>query len=152
MDRLVTPLELRPFGRLFRVRLLTHRRAPGAQTLAERLPGGVSQGTPSDQATYPYGVFRFLNVRETPDQGDPRWQGSVELFVFHGSRAEADALEETTDMGVAALVSYRDLDRGVHRVRLADRDTMPPFTERSDPEVIQTRTVFDILLVPNPGV
>jgi hypothetical protein len=150
MAAIAEQLALAPLVREFRVRLLTYRPAEGVATLAERLLGGLSYGSPPDAAEYPYAAFRFMNVRPTPDKQDPRWQGTCELFLFFRPRSAREALEEAADVAVAALNTWRDVVTGVHRVSLTDRDTMPAFSEKADPEVIQARLVSDLLFFPVP--
>lgn len=131
----------------FRLRLLIARSESGAPTLAERLSGGLHIGSPPDNANYPYGALRVLNVRRA-DVDAPFFTADVEVQLFYRPRSEHNALQDATDLAVEVLVDYVDLSQGIHDVDVRDSDVLPPFSEGADPEVIMSRTMFSALLFP----
>ena len=148
-----TTVDTLAVARAMRLRLLTYRSATGAPTLAERLSGGLHRGSPPDNADFPYGAFRVLNLRPHPVDG-PYFVADVELMLFYRPRSDGDALQDATDVAVEALTTYDDdpasLADGVFQVDVRDRDELPPFTESADPEVIQSRVTFSVVLFPVP--
>lgn len=140
-------VDLAAVQRALRLRFLLFRGASGGPTLAERLSGGLHRGSPPDNAAYPYGAFRVLNLRPYPIDA-PYFTADVELLLFMRPRAEADALQEATDLAVEAGVGFTDRTAGIDRMEVRDADVLPAFSEPADPEVIASRTTFLIVLYP----
>lgn len=133
----------------FRLRFLLTRPDAGTATLAETLSGGLHVGSPPDNAQYPYGAFRVLNVRQR-DIDAPLYRADVELQLFARPRTEAAALQAATDAAVEAVVGWSDLPNGIRNVGVRDSDVLPPFSEHADPEVVTSRSVFTVDLFPAP--
>lgn len=146
----VTTVDLDPVEQAIRLRLLLTRSATGSPTLAERLSGGLHVGSPPDNADYPYGALRLLNIRPYPIDA-PMFVGDVELQLFFRPRSEARALRQATDVATEALDNWKDLTVGITRVRVRDADVLPPFSEHADHEVITSRATFSIVLFPVPS-
>lgn len=145
----VTTVDLRAIAQAFRLRFLLYRSATGSATLAERLTGGLHRGSPPDNADYPYGAIRVLNLRPYPIDA-PYFSADVELLLFFRPRADADALQDATDVAVEAGNGWTDLATGIYRVDVRDSDVLPAFSEAADPEVIASRTMFAAVLFPAP--
>jgi len=142
-------VDLRAVAHALRLRLLLTRSVTGSETLAERLSGGLHRGSPPDNADYPYGAFRVMNLRpHTIDA--PVFTADVELMLFFRPRAEADALQDATDVAVEALSGFVDLTAGIYQVDVRDADVLPAFSESADPEIIVSRTTFAVKLFPAP--
>ncbi len=139
-----------PVYSALRLRLITYRPDVASATLAELLPGGIHAGGPPDDAPYPLLAFRLYNGQESAGYAGARHGTTLEVQLFSRPRADSDRLEALADLTAAALTSYRDYTKGVHLVTLADRDTLPPFSEAADPEVITARLVFGLVLYPVP--
>jgi hypothetical protein len=145
-------VDLEAAERALRIRALTYRSVTGVATLAERLSGGLHVGSPPDNANYPYGALRVLNLR-TPMLDAPIYGVQVEVQLFYRPRAEASALRQATDVLVESLEQWSDADAraaGIYRTEVRDVDILPPFSEAADPEVIASRATFDVELYPLP--
>lgn len=142
-------IDIATVSRALRLRFLLARSATGSATLAERLSGGLHDGSPPDNADYPYGALRLLNLRRRPIDG-PYFTADVELQLFFRPRAEAAALREATDVAVEAVVGWYDLTVGISDVDVRDSDMLPPFSEAADPEVVTSRSTFTVDLFPAP--
>lgn len=142
-------VDVRAVSQAIRLRLLLYRSVSGTATLAERLSGGLHRGTPPDNAPFPYGAFRVLNLRSYPIDG-PYFTADIEVRLFFRPRSEQDALQDATDVAVEALAGWVDLPNGIWQVDVRDRDELSPFSEAADPEVIESRATFAAVFYPVP--
>jgi hypothetical protein len=130
--------------RAIRTRLLTYEPMDGGLTLAERLAGGIGILAPPDDAPMPFMAIRLQNVRGSLREQGARLTGECELQAFHRPREMADDLEVLVDVADQAMRGWA----GLISVVGARRDTLPPFGDSDDPEVVRIRVVYDLILRP----
>jgi len=109
-----------------------------------------SGGWAPDTAPYPYVLARFMN-------GDSatfmlRTPFDLELLLYDRPRAFADDLEDVADVIDQAMKQFTARDpngvRGLAFSRGRRRDTLPPFTNPADREVVAIRMVFSLVVYP----
>ena len=132
-----------------RLRLLTFEPMGGALTLAEQLAGGVSIVVPSDTAPMSYMVIRLQNIRGSLRERGGRLTAECELMAFHRPRENADDLELLVDIADQAMLRWRYATGGSVLCVGVRRDTLPPFKNDADPEVVQIRSVYDLIIRPS---
>jgi hypothetical protein len=129
-----------------RIRLLTFQPTTGL-TLAERLAGGLSLVTPPDDAPTPYGAIRFTDTRHRRSQRG-RLTAEVEALWVHRPRSKTRELEGIADTADEALFQWESASNGLIVCTAFRRQTLPPFREASDPELVQIRTLYDLVIYP----
>jgi hypothetical protein len=134
--------------RAIRLRLLTFEPLDGGLTLAERLSGGVAILTPPDDAPMPYMAIRLQNMRGSLREQGARLTAELELMAFHRPRENADDLEVLVDVADQAMRQWAYTSGGSIACVAQRRDTLPPFRDDADPEVVQIRVVYDLILRP----
>jgi hypothetical protein len=136
--------------RAIRTRLLTFEPMGGGSmpTLAERLAGGISILTPPDDAPMPYMAIRLQNMRGSLREQGGRLTAELELMAFHRPREMADDLEVLVDVADQAMRQWAYTGDGSIVCVGLRRDTLPPFRDDADPEVVQVRVVYDLIIRP----
>jgi hypothetical protein len=129
-----------------KIRLLTFD-PPGAQaTLAAQLSGGLSFVAPPDSAPTPYGAIRLADIRHRRSQRG-RITAELELMLIHRPRAKSRELERLADIADQAMHDWTDATNGMIACTAYRRQTLPPFKE-SDPELVQIRCLYDLVIYP----
>ncbi len=100
---------------------------------------------PLEGAAFPYIVLRLVNqisdgLRMTAD---------LEAVVFHRPRSKASEAEDMADVMDGALLDWRDRE-GTGLIFAGERlrDTVAPFSEPADRELVQVRMIYSLLLYP----
>lgn len=130
-----------------RNRLLTFEPDDASGTLAARLSGGLALIVPPDDAPPPYAAIRLSDVRARRSQPG-RITVECEALFVHRPRAKVRELERLADVADQAMFRWTDAVNGVIACTGWRRQTLPPFKETSDPEIVQVRTVYDLVCWP----
>lgn len=131
-----------------RTHLLTFEPAPDAGTLGDVLGERLYRDAAPDSPTYPYGVMRLINrVVDGAYNGD-RESMDLEVQLFHRPRRATATLETAADRCDIAMQRYADASDGLLFSRERTRDTLPPFPEPADREVVQIRLVYPLVAWP----
>lgn len=131
-----------------RTRLLTFAPADGTDTLAASLAGGLAFVVPPDNAPTPYAAIRLTDVRHRRSQRG-RLTVEVEALFIHRPRSNARALERLVDVADQAMLGWTDATGGLIACTGHRRQTLPPFRESDDPELVQIRVLYDLIVWPS---
>jgi hypothetical protein len=139
-----------------RAHLLTFAPLGGGPTLADllgTLPGAgaagkLYAGAPQEGVTYPYGVLRFAGLSGHGAHRGNRRQGDLETMLYHRPRSMALALEDAADVYEQAMREFADATGGLVFSRAQHRDTVPPFQDPADRELVMVRLVHDVVIWP----
>lgn len=135
--------------RAIRLHLLTFEPMGGGLTLAERLSGGISVIAPPDQAPMAFMVIRLQNMRGSLREKGGRLTGELELAAFHRPREMADDLEILVDVADEAMNGWAYTNGGSILCVGKRRDTLPPFGDKDDPELVRIRVIYDLIIRPH---
>ncbi len=100
---------------------------------------------PLEGAAFPYIVLRLVN--QIPD--GLRMTADLEAVVFHRPRSKAAEAEDMADVFSGAMLQWVDRE-GQGLIAVLDwlRDSVAPFSEPADRELVQVRMIYSLLLYP----
>lgn len=131
----------------------------GGDTLGARL-SVVPEGSPArpnrlyivnvpDVLVYPYGIMRWMDPETSGATRGNRMAGELETILYHRPRGKAQDLEHAADVYQQAMREFADATDGLVFSRAGRRNTLPPFQDPADREVVMIRLVNDLVVWPN---
>jgi hypothetical protein len=143
-----------------RTRLLTFSPLGGGGPVSTAL-GGTASGSGQDGKLYwdrapdnitdttpiRWGVLRLKNRRRQTDNPE-REVAELEVMLYARPRSLAGGLEGIADTMDQAMMRYRDMTSGVICSSAATRNTLPPFKEPADSDVVQIMLEYTLVLWP----
>lgn len=118
-------------------------------TLQTRLGGRLYQVAPPDTLTYPFGLMRLMGRRIDGAYNGARETMDVEVQLYRRPRSALQDLETDADLCDLAMQRYVASDAlGIVFGRQRQRDTLPPFTDLADREVVTIRLVYPLVTWP----
>lgn len=94
-----------------------------------------------------WGVLRLKNRRRS-DENPERELAELEVMLYARPRSQKAALEGIADRMDQAMRRYRDMTSGVVACWGATRNTLPPFKEPADNDVVQIMLEYTLVLWP----
>jgi hypothetical protein len=148
-----------------RNRLLTFVPLGGGETVASAL-GSTDSGASADgnlfydrasdnidkklrESNLPlqWGVMRLKN-RRASDENAEREVAELEVMLYARPRRLSGAMESIADTMDQAMRRYRDMSSGVIGCVGRTRNTLPPFKEPADSDVVQIMLEYTLVLWP----
>lgn len=136
-----------------RTRLRTF--SSGGGTVADILGERVYFVSPPANATYPFGVLRYIDGRTSKAYSGERMKGILELLLIArpADATYAQALELAADRAQAAMQFFREgnsapTTTGLIFVVDGGRDTLPPPAEPVDAQTYSIRLTWDVVIWP----
>jgi hypothetical protein len=148
-----------------RTRLLTFEPLGGVTTVAEEL-GSTDSGSGADGNLYwdrapdnldrtlvnlglpiRWGVLRLKNRRDIPGQSEGHLY-ELEVMLYGRPRSQKATLEAVADRMDQAMVRYVDAVNGLAASTTSTRNTLPPFREPADSDVVQIMLEYTLRVYP----
>lgn len=116
--------------------------------LETAIDGRLYQVQAPDNSAFPHGVMRFIN---RVGNGDARRENvDLEVMLFDRPRTRAKNLEDVADLFDQAMVGWVASSSGLVFSRgTRSRDTLPPFADPADREVVQIRLIYPLTMYVN---
>jgi hypothetical protein len=150
---------------VIRTRLLTFEPLGGATTVADEL-GSTASGAGQDGNLYwdrapdnidrlmldlglplRWGVMRLKNWRDIPGQSEGKLT-ELEVMLYGRPRSQRATLQGIADRMDQAMVRYVDAENGVVAASTSTRNTLPPFKEPADSDVVQVMLEYTLRVYP----
>lgn len=131
-----------------RSRLLTYAPPASAPTLNTMIGGRLYIDRGPDVITFEYGIMRLINRQISNDYDPVRETPELEIQLYANNASRAQALEGMADVCDMAMTDYKDATSGLTFSRGRRRDTLPPFTDPADREIIAIRLVYELVVWP----
>ena len=143
-----------------RTRLLTFQPLGGLTTVVDEL-GATDGGSGIDGKLYwdrapddidrttpiRWGVLRLKNWRDIPGQSEGRLC-ELEVMLYGRPRSQKATLEGVADRMDQAMVRYVDAVNGLVATSASKRNTLPPFREPADADVVQIMLEYTLRVYP----
>jgi hypothetical protein len=108
----------------------------------DRAPDNITSTTPIR-----WGVLRLKN-RRASDENAEREVADLEVMLYARPRSQKATLEGIADRMDQAMRRYRDMSSGVIGCVGRTRNTLPPFKEPADSDVVQIMLEYTLVLWP----
>jgi hypothetical protein len=150
---------------VLRTRLLTFEPLDGSGTVASAL-GSTQTGAGADGNLYwdrapdnldrimaaqgdplRWGVLRLKNWRDIPGQSEGKLT-ELEVMLYGRPRSQRATLQGVADRMDQAMVRWVDADNGVVASSTSTRNTLPPFKEPADSDVVQVMLEYTLRVYP----
>jgi hypothetical protein len=150
---------------VLRTRLLTFEPLDGSGTVASAL-GSTQTGAGADGNLYwdrapdnldrimaaqgdplRWGVLRLKNWRDIPGQSEGKLT-ELEVMLYGRPRAQRATLQGIADRMDQAMVRWVDAESGVVASSTSTRNTLPPFKEPADADVVQVMLEYTLRVYP----
>jgi hypothetical protein len=150
---------------VLRTRLLTFEPLDGSGTVASAL-GSTQTGAGADGNLYwdrapdnldrimaaqgdplRWGVLRLKNWRDIPGQSEGKLT-ELEVMLYGRPRSQRATLQGIADRMDMAMVRYVDAESGVLASSVSTRNTLPPFKEPADADVVQVMLEYTLRVYP----
>jgi hypothetical protein len=150
---------------VLRTRLLTFEPLDGSGTVASAL-GSTQTGAGSDGNLYwdrapdnldrimaaqgdplRWGVLRLKNWRDIPGQSEGKLT-ELEVMLYGRPRSQRATLQGVADRMDQAMVRWVDAESGVVAASTSTRNTLPPFKEPADADVVQVMLEYTLRVYP----
>jgi hypothetical protein len=102
----------------------------------DRTPDNITKTLVDSNLPIQWGVLRLKN-RRSSDENAEREVADLEVMLFARPRRLAGAMEGIADTMDQAMRRYRDMSSGVIGCVGRTRNTLPPFKEPADSDVVQ---------------
>jgi hypothetical protein len=94
-----------------------------------------------------WGVLRLKNWRDIPGQSEGRLV-ELEVMLYGRPRSQRATLQGIADRMDMAMVRYVDASSGVLASSVSTRNTLPPFKEPADSDVVQVMMEYTLRVYP----
>jgi hypothetical protein len=150
---------------VLRTRLLTFEPLDGSGTVASAL-GSTQTGAGADGNLYwdrapdnldrimaaqgdplRWGVLRLKNWRDIPGQSEGKLT-ELEVMLYGRPRSQRATLQGVADRMDQAMVRWVDAESGVVAASTSTRNTLPPFKEPADADVVQVMLEYTLRVYP----
>jgi hypothetical protein len=150
---------------ILRTRLLTFEPLDGSGTVASAL-GSTQTGAGADGNLYwdrapdnldrimaaqgdplRWGVLRLKNWRDIPGQSEGKLT-ELEVMLYGRPRSQRATLQGVADRMDQAMVRWVDAESGVVAASTSTRNTLPPFKEPADADVVQVMLEYTLRVYP----
>jgi hypothetical protein len=150
---------------VLRTRLLTFEPLDGSGTVASAL-GSTQTGAGADGNLYwdrapdnldrimaaqgdplRWGVLRLKNWRDIPGQSEGKLT-ELEVMLYGRPRSQRATLQGVADRMDQAMVRWVDAENGVVASSTSTRNTLPPFKEPADSDVVQVMLEYTLRVYP----
>jgi hypothetical protein len=150
---------------VLRTRLLTFEPLDGSGPVASAL-GSTQTGAGADGNLYwdrapdnldrimaeqgdplRWGVLRLKNWRDIPGQTEGKLT-ELEVMLYGRPRSQRATLQGVADRMDQAMVRWVDADNGVVASSTSTRNTLPPFKEPADSDVVQVMLEYTLRVYP----
>jgi hypothetical protein len=150
---------------VLRTRLLTFEPLDGSGPVASAL-GSTQTGAGADGNLYwdrapdnldrimaaqgdplRWGVLRLKNWRDIPGQSEGKLT-ELEVMLYGRPRSQRATLQGVADRMDQAMVRWVDAESGVVAASTSTRNTLPPFKEPADADVVQVMLEYTLRVYP----
>jgi hypothetical protein len=94
-----------------------------------------------------WGVLRLKNWRDIPGQSEGKLT-ELEVMLYGRPRSQRATLQGIADRMDMAMVRYVDASSGVLASSVSTRNTLPPFKEPADSDVVQIMMEYTLRVYP----
>jgi hypothetical protein len=103
---------------------------------------------PDNNDTWPCASYRFINRITSGAYNGDRETADLEVMIFGRPRSQQQTVEDAADICDEAMLRYIDSTSGLIFSRSRQRDSLPPFDDPADREIVAVRLAYPCVIWP----